>query len=141
MGERLDEAREMIELAVKEKPDSGYIVDSLGWALYRLGDFDGAVEHLERAVSLTPVEPVIVDHLGDALWMVGRKMEAEFQWKRALSFEPEEDVVDRINRKLDVGLDQVLEEEMAAQENDDGAVDGEAEPKKVEVTPASEQGG
>ncbi|MBX2854415.1 MAG: tetratricopeptide repeat protein [Rhodobacteraceae bacterium] len=139
-GERLDEAREMIELAVKEKPESGYIVDSLGWALYRLGEFNDAVEHLERAVSLTPVEPVIVDHLGDALWMVGRKMEAEFQWNRALSFEPEEDVVERINRKLKVGLDRVLEEEMA-EKDDEGAVEGQTEPKKVEVTPASEQDG
>jgi len=104
----------MIEKAVEQRPDDGYIVDSLGWVLYRLGDFDGAVEHLETAVELKPVDPVINDHFGDALWMVGRRIEARFQWKRALSFEPEEDDAERIRRKLAAGLDTVLEEEAAA---------------------------
>lgn len=114
----LDEALEMIERAVAASPDSGYIVDSLGWVLYRLGRYDEAVEHMERAVELLAVDPVVNDHLGDVYWAVGRAREAEFQWRRALSFidvgetqseaEPE-----RIRRKLDVGLDAVLEEEGA----------------------------
>lgn len=54
---------------------------------------------------------MINDHFGDALWMVGRKIEARFQWKRALSFEPEEKDIVRMRRKLDVGLDVVLDEE------------------------------
>lgn len=114
MGRNLGEAQEMIEKAVEQRPDDGYIVDSLGWVLYRLGKFEEAVEHLGRAVELRPVDPVINDHYGDALWMVGRQIEAEFQWHRALSFEPEEDVVERIRRKLSDGLDVVLEEEAAA---------------------------
>ena len=110
-GLKLEEAERMIEKAVEQRPEDGYIVDSLGWVLYRFGEFDRAVEHLEKAVELRPVDPVINDHFGDALWMVGRKIEARFQWKRALSFEPEEKDLKRIRRKLDVGLDVVLEEE------------------------------
>ena len=112
-GSNLVEAERMIEKAVEQRPDDGYIVDSLGWVLYRFAEFDRAVEHLERAVELRPVDPVINDHFGDALWMVGRKIEARFQWKRALSFEPEDKDADRIRRKLDIGLDKVLAEEKA----------------------------
>ena len=114
----LEEALEMIERAVAASPQSGYIVDSLGWVLYRLGRYDEAVLHMERAVELMPVDPVVNDHLGDVYWAVGRQREAEFQWSRALSFIDEEDSDSeadpvRIRRKLDVGLDVVLEEEGA----------------------------
>ncbi|WP_171100894.1 tetratricopeptide repeat protein [Ruegeria sp. HKCCD7255] len=116
--EKLDEALDMIERAVAARPDSGYIVDSLGWVLFRLGRYDEAVEHMERAAELMAVDPVVHDHLGDVYWAVGRYREAEFQWKRALSFIDPEDSdgeadPDRIRRKLEVGLDVVLEEEGA----------------------------
>lgn len=115
---KLDEALELIERAVAARPDSGYIVDSLGWVLYRLGRYDEAVIHMERAVELMAVDPIVNDHLGDVLWAVGRKLEAQFQWKRALSFVTEDTPLDelnpdRIRRKLEVGLDQVLVEEGA----------------------------
>lgn len=112
LGENLDEALAMIETAVEARPDDGYITDSLGWVLYRLGRIDEAVPHMLRAVELTPDDPVINDHLGDVLWMAGRQREAEFQWRRALSFGPAEDLdMDRVRRKIQVGLDAVLEEE------------------------------
>lgn len=111
--ENLEEALEMIETAVSERPNDGYITDSLGWVLYRLGRFADAVEPMERAVELMPVDPIINDHLGDVYWAVGRYREAEFQWRRALSFDPEEEELIRIRRKLEVGLDAVLEEEGA----------------------------
>jgi Flp pilus assembly protein TadD len=130
MGMHLEEAKGMIEKAVELRPDDGYITDSLGWVLYRLEDFEGAVSYLERAVELEPVDPIITDHLGDALWMVGRRIEARFQWKRAISFEPEEKDLPRIQRKLEVGLDQVLAEEAedtaateGADETETGSVD------------------
>jgi len=115
---KLDEALEMIEQAVAAQPESGYIVDSLGWALYRLDRYDEAIGHMERAAELMPVDPVVNDHLGDVLWAVGRKTEATFHWKRALSLiDPERPSPDidpeRIRRKLEVGLDKVLEEEGA----------------------------
>ncbi|UWR23098.1 tetratricopeptide repeat protein [Sulfitobacter sp. S190] len=115
---KLDEALEMIERAVAASPDSGYIVDSLGWVYYRLGRYEEAVDQMERAVELEAVDPVVNDHLGDVYWAVGRYREAEFQWKRALSFlefngtDTEADP-DRIRRKLEVGLDAVLAEEGA----------------------------
>ena len=115
---KLDEALDMIERAVAARPESGYIVDSLGWILYRLGRYDESVGHMENAVALMPIDPVVNDHLGDVYWAVGRFREAEFQWKRALSFIDPEDTdgeadPERIRRKLEVGLDQVLAEEGA----------------------------
>ena len=116
--ENLEEALSMIERAVAARPDSGYIVDSLGWVLYRMGRYDEAVEHMEKAVELMAVDAVVNDHLGDVYWAVGRYREAEFQWRRALSFvdpkdENSEADPDRIRRKLEVGLDEVLAEEGA----------------------------
>ncbi len=107
----LDEALAMIEDAVAARPDSGYIVDSLGWVYYRLGRFEEAVEPMERAVELVPTDPIINDHLGDVYWMVGRQREARFQWERALSLEPAEEDATRIRLKLDIGLERVLEQE------------------------------
>lgn len=113
-GDDYDEALDMIQRAVRGQPDDGYITDSLGWAYYRLGRYDEAVGPMLRAVELTPDDPVINDHLGDVLWKVGRHREADFQWRRALSFGPAEDLdMDRIRKKLDIGLDQVLSEEKA----------------------------
>ncbi|MFO8125578.1 tetratricopeptide repeat protein [Yoonia sp.] len=117
-GRNLDEALNMIERAVAASPASGYMVDSLGWVLYRLGRYDEAVVQMERASELMPVDPVVNDHLGDVYWAVGREREAEFQWRRALSFVDAEDTnseadPDRMRRKLEVGLDAVLAEEGA----------------------------
>ena len=117
-GRNLDEALNMIERAVAASPDSGYIVDSLGWVLYRLGRYEEAVDQMERAVELVAVDPVLNDHLGDVYWSVGRQREAEFQWRRALSFvDPEDQDSEadpkRMRRKLEVGLDAVLAEEGA----------------------------
>lgn len=112
-NEKLDEALSMIETAVAAQPDNGAIVDSLGWVLFQLEKYDEAIIHMEHAAELEPVDPIVNDHLGDALWAVGRKIEANFQWKRALSFDPIEKDAIRIRRKLEVGLDQVREEEGA----------------------------
>jgi tetratricopeptide (TPR) repeat protein len=94
----------LIEKAVSLKPDDGYIVDSLGWAHYRLGNYKEAVKHLEKAVELKPEDPVLNDHLGDAFWRVGRELEARFQWDQALTLKPEPEDVDKIKRKIAKGL-------------------------------------
>ena len=103
-GRNLDEARTMIEKAVELRPDDGYIVDSLGWVAYRLGDFEEAVHQLERAVELVAGDPIINDHLGDAYWQVGRLHEARFQWQRVLTLDPEDDLADQVRRKIADGL-------------------------------------
>ena len=103
-GINLERARRMIERAVELRPNDGYIVDSLGWVLYRIREFGGAATHLERAVELRPQDPTINDHLGDAYWKVGRHNEARFQWRRALSLDPEPDQVGAIRKKIEAGL-------------------------------------
>jgi len=112
-GENYDEALSLIQKAVEARPDDGYITDSLGWIYYRLGRYQEAEKEMERAAELTPLDPIINDHLGDVLWAVGRQLEARFQWRRAMSFNPEPEDLARIRRKLEVGLDKVLEEEGA----------------------------
>ena len=110
-GVNMEEALQMIETAVAAEPQNGAIVDSLGWVLYQRGEYEDAVVHLENSASLLPVDPIINDHLGDGLWAVGRFVEARFQWNRALSFDPTEEDAIRIRRKLEIGLDAVLEQD------------------------------
>jgi Flp pilus assembly protein TadD len=103
-GVNLDRGMEMIRKAVEQRPNDGYIVDSLGWAHYRLGNYEKAAEHLERAVELRPHDPTINDHLGDAYWKVGRILEAQFQWKRAQGLKPDAELAAQIEKKLKEGL-------------------------------------
>lgn len=103
-GQNTEEALAMIQRAVEQQPNAGYIVDSLGWAYYKLGDYELAVETLERAVELTPNNPEIHDHLGDAYWRTGRRIEAGFQWNHALIFDPTDEQRARIAEKLLNGL-------------------------------------
>jgi tetratricopeptide (TPR) repeat protein len=99
-GEHLKEALGMIQRAVAAEPQSGEIIDSLGWAYYRLGDYKNAVEKLETAVTLSPGIAEVNDHLGDAYWRVGRKTEAAFQWRRVLSLDPDAKLKASVARKL-----------------------------------------
>ena len=104
LGQNLVEARRMLERAVELRPNDGNIADSLGWALYKLGDIPGAVRWLEKAVELESQSSVINDHLGDAYWAQGRRREALFQWRRALMLGPEGDEGPKIEAKVANGL-------------------------------------
>jgi Flp pilus assembly protein TadD len=106
-GINLERALTMIKRAVELRPNDGYIVDSLGWAYYRLGDFANATQLLEHAIELLPEDPTINDHLGDAYWQRGRLVEARYQWRRALQFKPEADQVKTIETKIDQGIAKV----------------------------------
>lgn len=103
-GINLDEAMKMIKRAVDQRPDDGYIVDSLGWAYFRIGNYEEAVKTLERAIDLKPEDPTINDHLGDAYWRVGRTLEAKFQWQHAKDLKPEAEELPKIEAKLENGL-------------------------------------
>ena len=103
-GINLKDGMSLIEKAVALKPDDGYVVDSLGWAHFKLGNYREAVRYLERSVELRPDDPILNDHLGDALWQAGREREARFQWDQALSLKPEPDDADKIKAKLADGL-------------------------------------
>ena len=103
-GINLDEGMKMIKRAVDQRPDDGYIVDSLGWAYYRIGNYEDAVKNLERAIDLKPEDPTINDHLGDAYWRVGRTLEAKFQWAHARDLKPEPEDLPKIEAKIEHGL-------------------------------------
>src|SRR5437588_7574763 len=103
-GVNLDEGMRMIRRAVEQRPDDGYIVDSLGWAYFRIHNYDEAVKQLERAVELKPEAPTINDHLGDAYWKVGRTLEAAFQWAHARDLKPDPEDLNKITEKLRTGL-------------------------------------
>jgi Flp pilus assembly protein TadD len=112
-GENYLEALDMIQRAVQQRPDSGYIIDSLGWAYFKLGNYESAVETLEQAAELTPSHPEVLEHLGDAYWRAGRQLEAVYQWNQALAFSPDDETTQRLKDKIDNGLPE-LEEGMAA---------------------------
>jgi tetratricopeptide (TPR) repeat protein len=103
-GVRLDEGMEMIKRAVGQRPDDGYIVDSLGWAYFRIGNYEEAVKQLERAIELKPEDPTINDHLGDAYWRIGRTLEAQFQWAHARDLKPDPEELPKIEQKIANGL-------------------------------------
>ena len=103
-GEHLDDALAMIEQAVEQRPSDGYVVDSLGWALFRLGQYEESVAWLEKASQLKPEDPTINEHLGDAYWQTGRRLEATFQWRHALAMKPEKDAAKKIKEKIASGL-------------------------------------
>lgn len=103
-NQHIAEALAMLEKARQLRPYDGYIVDSVGWAYYRLGRYDDAVQTLEAAVLLVPSDPTINNHLGDALWKAGRKMEARFQWNHALAFSADGTEKAEIEQKLKTGL-------------------------------------
>ncbi|MFY9955881.1 tetratricopeptide repeat protein [Bradyrhizobium sp.] len=103
-GVNLDEGMKMIKRAVEQRPDDGYIVDSLGWAYFRIGNYEEAAKNLERAIDLKPEDPTINDHLGDAYWRVGRTLEAKFQWSHARDLKPEPDELPKIEAKIENGL-------------------------------------
>jgi Flp pilus assembly protein TadD len=103
-GINLDEAFKMLRRAVELRPNDGYIVDSLGWAHFKLGQFAEATQTLERAINLKPADPVLNDHLGDAYWRVDRRTEAHFQWNHARDMGPEPEDLPAILKKIEVGL-------------------------------------
>ena len=120
-GINLDDAMKMIRKAVDQRPDDGYIVDSLGWAYFRIGDYDNAVKTLERAIDLKPEDPTVNDHLGDAYWRVGRTLEARFQWQHARDLKPEPEDIPKIEAKIRDGLpDDTSSSAAADKKKDDG---------------------
>jgi tetratricopeptide (TPR) repeat protein len=131
-GVNLDEGMKMIKRAVEQRPDDGYIVDSLGWAYFRIGNYEEAAKNLERAIDLKPEDPTINDHLGDAYWRVGRTLEAKFQWSHARDLKPEPDDLPKIEAKIENGLPDDPSSAAAAaadKKKDDGKEDGKEDGK------------
>lgn len=103
-GINLDAGMKMLKRATELRPDDGAITDSVGWAYYRLGQFDKAVEWCERASEQKGDDATVVEHLGDAYWHVGRFREARFEWNRALNQKPDKDRIPVLLDKVSNGL-------------------------------------
>ena len=117
-GIKLEQGLEMIQRAEKLRPNAGFIVDSLGWAHFKLGNYGQAITHLERAAELSPTEALINEHLGDAYWRGGRRLEAGFQWNRAIRLDPESDHLQRLEAKIEKGLDRATAHSVAHSQQD-----------------------
>lgn len=104
-NKNVDSAVQMILEAYHNYPYEGHIIDSLGWALFRTGEYDKAVYFLEQAADINPENAVISDHLGDAYWFVGRENEAVYQWRHALVLKEDENILDKekVQHKIDSG--------------------------------------
>ena len=87
----IDEAIQMLEKAYKNKQNDPYIIDSIGWAYYLVGEYDGAERLLRQAITIMPRDPIVNDHYGDILWKLDRKIQAIYFWKNVLNFEETED--------------------------------------------------
>ena len=98
-GVHLDEAMDLIQRALKERPDSGAYIDSLGWVLFRLGRDEEALPQLQRAVELIKDDAVVYDHLAEVLLKLGKRDEAIEQWRRALQVEPgNKDIAEKLQK-------------------------------------------
>jgi tetratricopeptide (TPR) repeat protein len=103
-GLNLEDAFKMLRRAVELRPNDGYIVDSLGWAHFKLGQYPEAAATLEKAINLKPADPILNDHLGDAYWRVNRRIEAHFQWNHARDMGPDSEELPSILKKIEIGL-------------------------------------
>ena len=87
-GERLPEALDMIERAIKSEPESGAYLDSYAWVLYKLGRYQEALVQIQKAVAKTNNDPVVIEHLGDIQFALGNLQNARDAWTTALAFDP-----------------------------------------------------
>ena len=88
-GERLPEALEMIERALKSEPQNGAYLDSYAWVLYKLGRYQDALLQIQKAVTATNNDPVVIEHLGDIQFALGNRENARDAWQTALAFDPQ----------------------------------------------------
>jgi len=91
-GNRLPEALELIEKAIKLSPEDPYIIDSLGWVHYRMGNLNKGISYLKQAFVIKP-DPEIAAHLGEVLWMQGTKEEAKKVWRSTIKSHPDNEVL------------------------------------------------
>lgn len=98
-NERLAEARDLIEKALAIAPDDAFIIDSMGWVLYRLGELNRAHDLLRKAFEARP-DPEIAAHLGEVLWKMNRRAEAERIWREAIARSPDNETLKATIKRL-----------------------------------------
>ena len=98
---KIDEAIEMLDRAYSKKKNDPYIIDSVGWGYYLIGDYLNAEKYIKKAVILMPDDPIVNDHYGDILWMLNRKLQAKYFWENVLNLESSDDEMKKkIKEKL-----------------------------------------
>ena len=104
-GVKIEQSLKMLEKANNLKSKDPYIIDSLGWALFKLKKYKDAKKYLQTAVQLMPADPVVNDHYGDVLWKNGNKIQARYYWKFVLDLkETKEELKINVKNKLISGL-------------------------------------
>ena len=104
-GVKIEKSLEMLEKANRLRSNDPYIIDSLGWALFKLKKYKKSKEYLQLAVRLMPSDPIVNDHYGDVLWKNGNQLQARYYWNYVLDLEEtEEDLKEKIQKKLIKGL-------------------------------------
>ena len=105
---KIDTAIQMLEKAYNQRRNDPYIIDSIGWGYYLIGDYLLAEKYLRQAIEIMPLDPIVNDHYGDILWQLNREIQASYFWKKALTFDDiEEEMKEKINRKLLVGPEKI----------------------------------
>ncbi len=104
-GVKIKKSLEMLEKANQLKSNDPYIIDSLGWALFKLKRYEESKGYLQLAVRLMPADPIVNDHYGDVLWKNGEEIQARYYWNYVLNLEKaEKDLKNDIEKKLIKGL-------------------------------------
>ena len=104
-GIKIEESLKMLEKANKIKSNDPYIIDSLGWALFKLKRYDESQKYLQTALKLMPADPIVNDHYGDVLWKNGKEIQARYYWNYVLNLEKaEKDLKEKIEKKIIKGL-------------------------------------
>ena len=104
-GMNIKKSLEMLKKANTLKSNDPYIIDSLGWALFKLKRYQESKDQLQQAVKLMPADPIVNDHYGDVLWKNGQEIQARYYWNYVLSLKKaEEDLKEKIKIKIIKGL-------------------------------------
>ena len=104
-GIKIKKSLDMLEKANKLRSNDPYIIDSLGWALFKLERYDESKDYLQMAVRLMPGDPIVNDHYGDALWKNGNELQARYYWNYVLNLKKtKKDLKKIIDKKLIKGL-------------------------------------
>jgi tetratricopeptide (TPR) repeat protein len=98
-NDRLGEAKNYIEKALKLSPDDPFIMDSMGWVEYRLGNLDEGISFLRKAFGVQP-DPEIAAHLGEVLWAQGKRDEALKVWRESLKENPDNQLLNDTFKKF-----------------------------------------
>ena len=106
-NKNISQAFELIAQAFSKAPHEAHIIDSMGWAFFKIGDVNRAILYLETAVAKDSGNALMNEHLGDAYWAGGRKNEAVFQWNHAMDLKEDAEEINReaLQKKINEGLD------------------------------------